>query len=383
MAPQKRKAGMSRVLSHMFTDVSNHIKDVLQDKEDGDTTTHRNLRSRGILAYFAPVAAQPDQPDVEMEVVQARHHEVGRNGPNVGFLTLKVKKGYKIPEEENSENGRNVGFLTLKLSPGYNYTKAKKWKPKPHLKQKPKEPVYKKPKLPKRKTKHTNKYRFEFGEDRLYDHPKPTCSDLAIVAEILRKERTALKSAAQSMGTSSSPGIHAGNKISIDSIVRVILSQSCTNEAALDAQQTLMRAYPYNVGGIAVAGRIPNYHAMRVQSPEKLTAVLTKTGLQKLKGGSIKRILDAVYEINVARLQPGEVVYDGNEPGVAEFVPGLLSMEYVYEALAQGGKQAVFDCLVKLPQIGIKSACCLMGFNMNLPVFAVDTHVAGMAKLLG
>ncbi|KAL2424548.1 hypothetical protein ABEF95_001099 [Exophiala dermatitidis] len=365
MAPRKRKA------------------DVLQDKEDGDTTPHRNLRSRGILAYFAPIAAQPDQPDVEMEDIQAQHHEVGRNGPNVGFLTLKVRKAYKFPEEKNSEDGRNVGFLTLKLSPGYNYTKAKKWKPKPQPKQKPKEPVYKKPKLPKRKTKHTNEYRFEFGEDRLYDHPKPTSSDLAIVAEILRKERTALKSAAQSMGTSSSPGIHAGNKISIDSIVRVILSQSCTNEAALDAQQTLMRAYPYCVGGIAVAGRIPNYHAMRVQSLDKLTTVLTKTGLQKLKGKSIKRILDAVYEINVARLQPGEVVYDGNEPGAAEFVPGLLSMEYVYEALAQGGKQAVFDCLVKLPQIGIKSACCLMGFNMNLPVFAVDTHVAGMAKLLG
>jgi len=46
-------------------------------------------------------------------------------------------------------------------------------------------------------------------------------------------------------------------------------------------------------------------------------------------------------------------------------------------------QHAVFNHLVKFEKIGTKSACCIMAFRMGIPVFAVDTHVAGMAKLLG
>lgn len=269
----------------------------------------------------------------------------------------------------------NIGFLSLRLWPGYDISKLKK-------KYKGKKPAFKRPMRPKRTQPYTNKYRFEFGEDVLYTHLSPTPEDIATVAGILKTERPVLKTVAEATGNASTP-FHAGGGISIDSIVRVILSQSCTNEAALDAQHTMIRAYPYYVDGVAVVGKMPNYHAVRQQSLDKITAVLTKTGLQALKGTAIKNVLDAVYEINVDRMKPGEIFYDGNEPRATDFVPGLLSVDYIYEAYAQGGKQAVFDTLVQLQQIGVKSACCLMGFNMNLPVFAVDTHVAGMAKLLG
>ena len=171
--------------------------------------------------------------------------------------------------------------------------------------------------------------------------------------------------------------------MSADAIVRVIVSQSCSNEMALDAQATMRLAYPYTVNGTTFVGTKPNYHAMRVQPVDKLKKVLKKAGLSNLKAPVIKGCLDFIYAKNITLLQPGEVVYDGNDPAASDFVPGLLSMDYLWDIYRQGGKQAVFDNLVLLPQIAVKSACCVMAFNMGLPVFAVDTHVAGMAKLLG
>jgi endonuclease III len=122
---------------------------------------------------------------------------------------------------------------------------------------------------------------------------------------------------------------------------------------------------------------------MRQQSIEKLQKVLKRAGLFMIKATGIKKCLDAVFAKNLDLLGPGEIAYEANESGATDFVPGLLSLDYLYDVYNKGGKQALFDSLLLLPQIGVKSACCLMGFNMALPVFAVDTHVAGMAKLLG
>lgn len=273
-------------------------------------------------------------------------------------------------------HGHHMSFITLKMCPGYTdkitagtsvVVALKKAKRKPR---------------PRRKTPYTNRYKFEFGEDRLPGHVSPTPEQLAEVMNILGQERMSTTNAGKDKPASSTP-MHAGCGISVDSIVRVIVSQSCTNEMALDAQATMRLAYPYMVNGEMVVGAKPNYHAMRVQTVDKLKRVLKKAGLQNLKAPKIKECLDVVYAKNVAMLQPGEVIYEGNDPTAQDFVPGLLSMDYLWEIYEQHGKQAVFDHLVLLPQIGVKSACCLMGFNMGLPVFAVDTHVAGMAKLLG
>ena len=245
------------------------------------------------------------------------------------------------------------------------------------LRKKPKRKILR----PRRLKPYTNSYRFEFGEDRLSHYKSPSLHEIDTVAKILEKERPKFVKLAAEAGTSTT-AMHTGKGITIDSIVRVIISQSCTNELALDAQQTMIRAYPFKVEGKLVFGTKPNYHSMREQNVEKLQVVLKKAGLQILKAKAIKACLDMVHAINVSRLAPGEVACEGNQPGAVDFVPGLLSMDYLNETYEQGGKQALFDKLVQLPQIGVKSACCLMGFNMALPVFAVDTHVAAMAKLL-
>lgn len=227
----------------------------------------------------------------------------------------------------------------------------------------------------------TNKYNFTFGVSQLEYHLFPRQSDIVQVAKILEQERPSLL--AQANQDNASTPMHSGRQFTIDAIVRVMLSQASTNEGALDAQQCMIHAYPYIVDGQKVIGTIPNYHLMRVQSQTKLDKVLKRGGLNAIKAEAIKAYLDAIYKINLSLLGPGEVTYRYNPPDASDFVPGMLSVDYLRSMYALSGKQAVFDHLVSFNLIGVKSAACIMAFGMDLPVFAVDTHVAGMAKLLG
>lgn len=227
----------------------------------------------------------------------------------------------------------------------------------------------------------SNDRNFTFGMSELSYHPGPRQVDIRNVARILEEERPLLL--AQVSQDNAARPMHAGQNFNFDAIVRVVLSQASTNEGALDAQQCIIHAYPYEVNGRKVVGTIPNYHLMRVQSLEKLELALMRAGLYKIKAKAIKRCLDDIYAHNLSLLGPEEVAYRFNVPNEPDFVPGLLSLDYLSTMFVREGKQAVFDYLVSLPLIGIKTASCIMAFRMGIPVFAVDTHVAGMAKLLG
>ena len=227
-----------------------------------------------------------------------------------------------------------------------------------------------------------NKKNFILGRDLIPYWISPSPKEILEVARILEAERKILTKSAAKDGTAATP-FHAAKGLSVDSLVRVIISQTQTNEAALDTQATLKHAYQYKVGDRWYEGSMPNYHEMHLQSPTKLRDIMWKGGLYNIKGGPIKKALKAIHDKNVSLLKPGEVVPIGQEPGEKDFVPGLLSMEYVWEAYKKGGKQAVFDELLSFKQVAVKTATCLMSFNMGIPIFAVDTHVASMAKLLG
>ncbi|EXJ64017.1 hypothetical protein A1O7_00352 [Cladophialophora yegresii CBS 114405] len=233
-----------------------------------------------------------------------------------------------------------------------------------------------------RPQKRLNKKGFRFTRNQMPFWCSPTPYELREVVKILEAERMVLTKTAAQTGTAAKP-FHAAKGLTVDSLVRVILSQSLTNEKALDMQQSLIYNYPYEVDGEAYEGTKPNYHEIREQSVSKLLKVLTGAGLQAVKAHPIKECLDVIYEKNLSLLKPGEVVYYGQEPGATDFVPGLLSMDFVWDAYRQGGKQAAFNELTALKQVGVKTAACLMSFNMGIPVFAVDTHVAAMSKLLG
>ena len=285
-----------------------------------------------------------------------------------------------VPSREKVAEACRGPFITLRLKPeslqqiivrqGSAIKKDKKEK---------------KASRPRRKTPYSNGYRFEFAEDRFPEHQSPSPNELQAVMDILAKERPVLTKAAAEAGEASTP-FHGSAGITMDSIVRVILSHQCTNDIALIAQQQMIQAYQYYVDGKWVMGKKPNYHAMRVQGLGKLQEVISIAGLYTKRPHAIKAALDMVYLRNVRLLPPlapGEIAYDGNELGASDFVPGTLSVDFLWAIHEDGGKQALMDYLLSISIIGVKSAACLMQFNMGIPVFAVDTHVAAMAKLLG
>ncbi|KIV98185.1 hypothetical protein PV10_01863 [Exophiala mesophila] len=236
------------------------------------------------------------------------------------------------------------------------------------------------------KQKPTNKARFVFGRDLIGYYQFPTVAQINEVTHLLEHERELELQKPQKTAALVEP-IHGGKTLDIDAIVRVIISQACTNESALDVQQTMIRGYPYDINGTKTFGKVPNYALMRVQSIEKLEKCLSKGGLFRIKAKAIKACLDVIYARNLSLLENNS---DPDTGGLSESRPtpqdsgaDLLSLAFLNDVYATQGKQAVFDYLVNLPVVGVKTACCLMSFRMNIPVFAVDTHVANMVHSLG
>lgn len=238
----------------------------------------------------------------------------------------------------------------------------------------------------KHRNPHTNKpAEFKLGVSKLFLWPKPTPYDIRAVTSILRPEDSGASSVVAATDPANNP-FHGGHDFTVDSIVRVILAATSTNEQALTAQQAMIVAYPYWVNGVSVEGKKPNYHAMRAQGWSKLQRVLRSAGLVKKRPVFIKKALDMIYTVNtkdLPPLEPGIIEFEGNEPNAPDFVPGTLSVDYIWDIYKHGGKQVLLDYFMTFEGIATKSAFCLMSFNMGIPVFAVDTHVLGMARLLG
>ncbi len=281
-------------------------------------------------------------------------------------LRMRNQAGTTI-KRRSAEEARRAPFLTLQMSTR----------------------LFKKLENPSRSTEHKNPYtdknEFKFGDDKLFQWPRPTPYDIRTVTNALGSKESPSSSVVVDTDPANNP-FHGGSRFTVDSIVRVIIAAACSNEVAMTVQQTMIVAYPYFVDGVQVEGTKPNYHAMRLQGRDKLRKVLKDSGLVKKRPFYIKKMLDIVYATNMKDLspgEPGEDRYADNKRNAADFVPGTLSVDYIGRIYKDGGKQKLMDYLVSLPGVAVKSACCLMSFNMGLPVFAVDTHVLGMARLLG
>jgi endonuclease III len=244
-----------------------------------------------------------------------------------------------------------------------------------------------------RGTKFTNGYRVKFGltpwpHERypskqacqnvfnvLREHHKKDGVVLELSPELERK-----KNGAVDMSSLQGP-FHAGKEISIDGIVQVIMSQATGNKSASATHQQLKERYPFMVDGKKIVGEVPNYHAMRKASLKKLIGVLKPAGFQKMRAKFIKECMDTIYKANRERLTKAERTAAEQEQAAKapEFITGLLSFDY----LKPLNMQEKFDALVSIRGIGVKTAACLLSFNLQLPVFAVDTHVNRLSKMLG
>ena len=229
----------------------------------------------------------------------------------------------------------------------------------------------------------TNKYRFKFGWTPFPSFTSPPPDVYREVCEILRvvlaKEDIIVDgNAGQVAGAPQGP-MHVGDDVTVDALVKVMMSQATNNSNALAAQARLVRAFPYEVDGKKIIGKVPNYHDVRVAPNEELAAVLETAGLHYGRSKQIQACLQAIFDHNVAQLDNQISVKPGNQADAHDFVPGLLSMDYLQDMT----KEQKFDCLLSLPGIGVKSAACILAFNYRLPVFAVDTHIHRIVRSLG
>ena len=179
---------------------------------------------------------------------------------------------------------------------------------------------------------------------------------------------------------------HAANAgVNIDVCIQTIFAQSTGNEIAIDTHCRLRNAFPYTVRGHRVAGKIPNWHTIRCLEEEELEIHLKRGGFSQNRAKKIKELLELVYEKNVRRRKQGLQVFDHEEnpPDAEDFVPGLLSLDFLVDDGLDNSTEALLGRFLELPQIGLKSAMCIMAFAMKRECFPVDVHVLRMCKWLG
>lgn len=173
-------------------------------------------------------------------------------------------------------------------------------------------------------------------------------------------------------------------KVTIDAIFQTLFAQSTDNEIAIDTHSRLCNAFPYLVNGKKYVGKMPNWHDIRLLERDELPAALQQGGFHEMRARFVKDILDCVYQKNVDRKLHGiqQYEHDGNPPNAKDFVPGMLSMDWLTDE-EDNSDEAILGRLIQLSGIGIKSAMCVMAFSMKRPLFVVDVHVLRYAQWLG
>lgn len=174
-------------------------------------------------------------------------------------------------------------------------------------------------------------------------------------------------------------------KVTIDAVFQTLFAQSTDNEIAIDTHSRLCNTFPYLVGEDKYVGKMPNWHDIRRLERDELPAALQQGGFHEMRAGFVKDILDTVYQKNLDRKLNGKQAFEheGNPPDAKDFVPGMLSMDWLTDSELDNSDEAILGRLIQLSGIGIKSAMCVMAFSMKRPLFVVDVHVLRYAQWLG
>jgi endonuclease III len=230
----------------------------------------------------------------------------------------------------------------------------------------------------------TNEYNFKFDWTPFIKYPEipsQTYRDVyALLKEDLAKQNVFLErnGVGAEVGGAPQGPMHVGDAVTVEALFKVIMSQATSNNNAIAAQTCLAEAFAVRINGKKVEPFYPDFHAIRKASLDDVKAALKPAGLQNMKATNIQLLLQAIHEHNVQSKNPGWDI-DTNPPDASTFVPGSLSLEYLNGL----SKEQIFDELVALPLIGVKTACCILAFNYRITVFAVDTHVFRISQWLG
>lgn len=247
---------------------------------------------------------------------------------------------------------------------------------------------------PKKKTRklRTNPYGFTYGETPYPDWPRPTPEECYVVDEILTKLHGPFKQP-KTIPVPSQVVTGCGEvPCVVDALIRTLLSANTTNHNSSMAFQGLIKKFGVLQEGVGKGSL--DYNAVRLADTSDIEEAIKRGGMQKKKSHDIKAVLNMVYEENQARreaLLKAEIGEDTEPLGannetkeekekevtVAE--QEVLTLDH-YHAMETAD---AFNELIKLPSIGVKTAMCVLLFNMQRPSFAVDTHIYRLCKWLG
>lgn len=129
----------------------------------------------------------------------------------------------------------------------------------------------------------------------------------------------------------------------LDGLILTVLSQHTNDKNRNKAFANLKRIYPD--------------WSLAAEAPESdIADAVRSAGLGNIKAGKIKKILLAVRE---------------------------RFGDYSIMGLASWPVSEARKYLVDLPGVGVKTAACVLIFDLEMPAFPVDTHVARIARRLG
>ena len=382
---------------------SSTTKRLIVENQTTSTETDATMLAEGVFdddkndEDFSPVARRSRAKAAEM---QRKQYSL-RGQREVGLVTAHVKKRLqrsRRTEELGPENDvTTTSVETVVEEESYTLStqgslrgkqvakqrKITESKASVHAPNSPKPQATKK-KIVRIPGDFTNEYKIRFGFTPFRHNTRPSRKQCHTVFEILKKhhERDNVKLERYSNdkdGLSQNP-MHAGDQVTFHAIVKTILSQATNNDNAQTVEQSLIHSFRYDFLGCKVKGSSPNYHLIRKTSQPVFAKALASGGLHNIKAKLIKGCLDYVYDFNMARATDEErLKAEQMENGEsADFVPGMLSLDYLLDM----GPQEKFDHLVGMPGIGPKTAACILCFNFEHPVFAVDTHVQRLSRML-
>ncbi len=252
--------------------------------------------------------------------------------------------------------------------------------------------IVKSPRKKSAKTK-DNPYGLTPGVTPYPDWPHPTPEECYEVNELLTKLH-GKQGAPPKIPPPSLTITGCGEVPSIlDALVRTLLSGNTTGRNSGRAMAGLVANFGILQDGIGKGSL--NYNAIRRAPLEDVIDAIKEGGMQKKKGMYIKMLLDIVYEENKTRRDalisakdmdesaaPQGAENETNEQKYAEIVRAkdhVLSLDHIHHL----EKNDAITTMTKYPQIGVKTAACVVLFCMRIPCFAVDTHVFRLSKWLG
>lgn len=129
----------------------------------------------------------------------------------------------------------------------------------------------------------------------------------------------------------------------LDGLILTVLSQHTNDKNRDKAFMNLKSIYP-------------SWEQVAAAQEEDIAAAIRSAGLGNTKARKIKQILPLIKE---------------------------SFGDYSIVSLKSWSVNGAREFLVRLPGVGVKTAACVLIFDLEMPAFPVDTHVARIARRLG